>query len=174
MRISDWSSDVLSWRCAGVHPTVYFEAVILACLVDHLAHGFDLAKLAFDEALPAKARIDAHDEDQIDVLDEIVQHLGRGGGIERHARLLAQGLDMLDCTVDMRPCFRMNRNDVCARLRKSFEILVHRRNHEMDVQGLGRMRKKRLHHGRAYGNLGDAMTVHEIPRDPNTPRPLNP
>src|SRR3546814_17454655 len=86
--------------------------------------------------------IDAHDEDQIDVLDEIVQHLGRGGGIERHARLLAQGLDMLDCTVDMRPCFRMNRNDVCARLRKSFEILVHRRNHEMDVQGLGRMRTK--------------------------------
>src|SRR3546814_10828439 len=113
MLISDWSSDVCSSdlnqhirsccngsrRCAGVNTTVYFQADILACLVDHLAHGFDLAKLAFDEALPAKARIDAHDEDQIDVLDEIVQHLGRGGGIERHARLLAQGLDMLDCTV---------------------------------------------------------------------------
>src|SRR3546814_5470045 len=73
---------------------------------------------------------------------------------------------MLDCTVDMRPCFRMNRNDVCARLRKSFEILVHRRNHEMDVQGLGRMRTKCLHHGRADGNIGDEMTVHDIDMDP--------
>src|SRR3546814_17242632 len=75
---------------------------------------------------------------------------------------------MLDCTVDMRPCFRMNRNDVCARLRKSFEILIHRRNHEMDVQGLGRMRTKRLHHGRADGNSGDEMTVHAIDLDPIT------
>src|SRR3546814_7888831 len=112
----------ISTRTDTLFPYTTLFRSILACLVDHLAHGFDLAKLAFDEALPAKARIDAHDEDQIDVLDEIVQHLGRGGGIERHARLLAQGLDMLDCTMDMRPCFRMNRNDVCARLRKSFEI----------------------------------------------------
>src|SRR3546814_17203441 len=112
-----------SRRCAGVNTTVYFQADILACLVDHLAHGFDLAKLAFDEALPAKARIDAHDEDQTAVLDEIVQHLGRGGGIERHARLLAQGLAMLACTVDMRPLLSMKPNDVCARLRQRLEQL---------------------------------------------------
>src|SRR3546814_15795115 len=28
-----------SRRCAGVNTTVYFQADILACLVDHLAHG---------------------------------------------------------------------------------------------------------------------------------------
>src|SRR3546814_7585410 len=65
--------------------------------------------------------IDAHDEDQIDVLDEIVQHLGRGGGIERHARLLAQGLDMLDCTVDMRRS-EEHTSELQSLMRSSYDV----------------------------------------------------
>src|SRR3546814_6953261 len=43
----------------------------------------------------------------------------------------------------------------------------------MDVQGLGRMRTKRLHHGRADGNIGDEMTVHDIDMDPIAPGLIN-
>src|SRR3546814_7634636 len=101
MRISDWSSDVCSsdlgigirsalegrgpgdehvgargdrqWCGAAVDAAVDFQPDVAARLVDHLAHRLDLAKLAGDEALAAETGIDAHDEDKIELFDQIVE-----------------------------------------------------------------------------------------------------
>ncbi len=51
-------------------------------LVDHIAHRFDLAQLRGNEALPAEAGIDAHDEHKVDFFEQIVEHFGWRGRIE--------------------------------------------------------------------------------------------
>src|SRR3546814_17576205 len=72
----------------------------LAQLVDRFPDRLDLAKLAGDEALPAKAGIDAHHQQQVDVFQYVIEHLGGRGGVERNARLIALRLDALAGAVD--------------------------------------------------------------------------
>src|SRR3546814_8322245 len=103
MRISDLSSDVCS---------------------SDLPDRLDLAKLAGDEALPAKAGIDAHHQHQVDVFQYVIEHLGGRGGVERNARLLAQRLDALDGAVDMGTGLGMDGDDVGPRLGEGIEEIV--------------------------------------------------
>ena len=73
-------------------------------------------QLAGDEALPAEAGIDAHHQDQVDLLEHIIERLGRRRRIERDAGALAQRLDLLDGAVEVRPGFGMDGDDVGAGL----------------------------------------------------------
>ena len=109
-------------------------------LVDHLAHRLDLAQLAGDEALPAEARIDAHHQHQVDVVDQVVEHLGRRRRVERDAGLLAERLDRLDRAVDVRPGFGVDGDDVGPGLGERLEPQVDRRDHQVDVERLGGVR----------------------------------
>src|SRR3546814_3606689 len=93
----------------------------------------DLAKLAGDEALPAKAGIDAHHQHQVDVFQYVIEHLGGRGGVERNARLLAQRLDALDGAVDMGTGLGMDGDDVGPRLGERSE------EHTSELQSLMRI-----------------------------------
>src|SRR3546814_9593418 len=88
----------------------------LAQLVDRFPDRLDLAKLAGDEALPAKAGIDAHHQHQVDVFQYVIENLGGRGGVERNARPLAPRLDALDGAVDMGTGLGMDGDDVGPRL----------------------------------------------------------
>ena len=89
-------------RGLGVDPAVDLELDIEALLGDPLGDRLDLLELAGDELLPAEARVDGHHQDQVEVLEHIIERLGRGRRVERDAGLLAQRLDPLDGAVDVR------------------------------------------------------------------------
>ena len=66
---------------------------------DAAARLFGFVQGAVDEALAAKAGIDAHDEDEVDVVNQLVEHVQRGGGVEGQAGAAACGADGLHAAV---------------------------------------------------------------------------
>ena len=80
-------------RGLGVDPAVDLELDVETLLGDPLGDRLDLLELAGDELLPAEARVDAHHQDQVDLLEHIIERLRRGRRVERHAGLLAERLD---------------------------------------------------------------------------------
>ena len=135
-------------------------------MLDHLADRRNLLELAFDEALSAKAGIHAHHQDQVDHVDQIVEHLGGRGRVQDNAGPLAQSLDMLDRAMDVRPRLRVDGDRVRPCLGKGVQIGIDRRDHQMHVERLGGVRAQRLHHRRADGDVGHEMPVHHIDVDP--------
>ena len=68
--------------------------------------------------------------------------------------------------VKVRPGLGMDGDDVGPGLGEGVEEIVDRRNHQMDVERLGAVRAKRLHHRRADRQVGDEMPVHHVDVDP--------
>ena len=99
--------------------------------IDGLAQALHLLKLARDESLTAETGIDAHHQHQIDLFQYVIEHLGRGRRVERHARLLAERLDALDRAVQMWSRLLMHGDDVAARLGKGIEHRIDRGNHQV-------------------------------------------
>ena len=76
---------------------------------------------AGDECLTAKARVHAHDKDQIQLVEHIFDCAFRRGRVQRNASLLAKATDHLKRPVEMRSRFCMDGNNVRACLGKSLE-----------------------------------------------------
>ena len=68
--------------------------------------------------------------------------------------------------MEVRAGFGMDGDDVGAGLGEGVEKSVDRRNHQVDVERLGAVRAKRLHHGRADRQVGHEMPVHHVDVDP--------
>ena len=60
----------------------------------------------------------------------------------------------------------MDGDRVGAGFGELFQIRVHRRDHQVDVEGLCSVPPQRLHHRRSDGEIGDEMAVHDIDVDP--------
>ena len=153
-------------RGLGIDPAIDLEANVKSLLGDALGDRLDLAELAGDELLSAETRIDAHHQHEIDVLEHIIERLGRRRRVERHAGLLAERLDPLDRAVEVRAGLRMDGDDVGPGLGECVEERVDRRNHQMHVERLCGVRPERLHHARADGDVGHEMAIHHVDVDP--------
>ena len=116
--------------------------------------------------LPAKAGVDAHHQHQINLVDQVVEHLGRSGGVQRNPGLLAQRLDRLHRAVGVRPGLGVKGDQVGSGLGKGGKVRVDRADHQMHVKQLGGVRAQRLHHHRPDGDIGDEMPVHHVDMDP--------
>jgi hypothetical protein len=104
--------------------------------IDALARVFtNLGQLAFDEALAAEAGIDAHDQDQVDQIHQIVQ-ASIGVRDWKHHAAFCPAQDMLQRAMDMRPAFGMHGEAVGPGIGESLDIGIDRRDHQMDVEGL--------------------------------------
>ncbi len=73
----------------------------------------------------------------------------------------------------MRASFRVDSDNVRARIGKSLQPIVDRGNHQMDIKGLCRVRTQRLHDVRPDGNIGHIMPVHHVDMDPVAARFIN-
>ena len=145
---------------------IHFQRDIAAGLASmRLRAASIFFELAVDEALAAETGIDAHDQDQIDQIHQIVDRIDRRAGIEHHAGLLAQLADMLKRAMDMRPGFGMHGDAVGAGLGEGLQIGIDRRDHQMHVERLFGVGPQRLHHRRADGDVGHEMAVHHIDMD---------
>ena len=114
---------------------------------------------------PPKPGLTDHDQDQIDQIDDVVERLDRRPGIEHDAGLLAERADELKRAMHMRPGFGMHRDPVGAGIGEILDERIHRRNHQMHVERLFRMRLDRFHDRRADGDIGHEMAVHDIDMD---------
>ena len=66
----------------------------------------------------------------------------------------------------MGPGLGMEADDIGPGLGEILQILIHRRDHQMHVERLGRMGAQRLHHGGPDGDIGHEMPVHHVDMNP--------
>ena len=111
-------------------------------------------------------QVDRHHQNEVDLVEQIVEHAFRRCRIDRDAGLLAKCLDRLHRTVEMGTGFRMDGDAVAARLRKSFEIWVGRRDHQVAIEIGLRVRPQRLDDIRAERDVRDEMAIHDVEMDP--------
>lgn len=157
---------------AFLDAAVHFQSNVLAAGVDALAHGFDLAQGAVDEALAAKAGVHAHEQNQVQIFNHPVQHIQWHGGVEHQTGLDAVRLDVLDAAVHVGRCIRVEADVVCSCLGKGGRQLVHGLDHQVHIDGhrlafrRDGMRLERLADHGAKGEIGNVMVVHHVKVNP--------
>ena len=151
---------------AWLDATVDLEIDVEASIVNHVADLGELGSGRGNEALPTEPRIDAHDEHQIDVGQNILQAIGWCVGVERNSGTLSQGADLLERPVKMGARLRVHGDHVRPGLRKRLNIFLRFDNHEMGVDGLRRRGTDRLHDQRTNRDVGHETAIHDIDVDP--------
>ena len=106
--------------------------------MDALSGGFNFAQRALNKALAAKAGVDAHDQNQVNVVHHPVQHIQRLGGVEHQAHLAARAFYGLNAAVHMARGIGVKADEVGPRLGKGVGQGVHRLHHEVHIYGYGR------------------------------------
>src|SRR3990167_967295 len=156
----------------GLDAAVHLQADVFARSINALAHVFDLAQRRVNEALAAKARVHAHDQNQVDVFDHPVQHIQLFGRVEHQAGLHALALDGLDAAVHMARSVWVEADVIGSRLGKAGGQGVHGRDHQVHVnrhrhagRRLGMRLEGTANHG-AEGQVGHVMVVHHVEMDP--------
>ena len=124
---------------------VDLEVDIEAGIVNHVADLGELGRGRGNEALPTEPGIDAHDEHQVDVGQNILKAVGWCMGVERNPCTFSQGTDLLERPVKMGAGLRVHGDDVRPRLRKRLNIFLRLDNHQMGIDGLCRCGTNRLH-----------------------------
>ena len=140
--------------------------------MDALACQFDLAQGRVNETLATKAGVDAHDQNQINVVDQPIEHVQGLGGVEHQTHLTTRALDGLHTAVHMGAGVGVKTDQIGAGFGKGLGQGVHRRDHQMHVdrhrhagRGFGVWLEGLAHHG-AEAEVGHIMVVHHIEMNP--------
>src|SRR5882762_5890821 len=151
---------------------VDLEPDIPARGVNEFARALDLPQRRVNEALATKARIDAHDEHQIDLIENVLEHLERSGRIEGQPRAAARRLDQAQGPIHVQRSFGMEADHVGAGGDEAVDERIHRPHHQMHVQrrvcalrpcAIGLQR--RGHHW-PDGQVRDEVIVHDVEVNP--------
>src|SRR4030088_2160551 len=120
---------------------VDLEPDIPARGVNELARALHLLQRRVNEALAAKAGIDAHDEHQIDLVENVFEHLERSCRIEGQSRPAARRPDQAQGPIHVQRGFGMEADHVGTGGHEGVDERIHRLHHQMHVQcrvcGLG-------------------------------------
>ena len=122
-----------------------------------LRSALDLAQRRIDEALAAEARVDAHHQQQVDLVDHPLQAVDRRRRVEHQARLAAGVADQLQRAVDVRAGVGVEADPVGAGLGKRLRQRIDRLHHQVHVD----------RHARAVGLSPRACAA---PRTPSARR----
>ena len=140
--------------------------------MDALSRLFHLAQGRIDEALATKAGVDAHDQNQINVVDQPIEHVQGLGGVEHQTHLTTRALDGLHTAVHMGAGVGVKTDQIGTGFGKGLGQGVHRRDHQMHVdrhrhagRGFGMRLEGLANHG-AEGEVGHIMVVHHIEMNP--------
>jgi hypothetical protein len=105
--------------------------------------GLDLAHLGKgrrDEGLAAEARVDRHDQDEVEVVQDPFDGLERRRGVQRHPGLGAGLPDLVEGAVQVRAGLGVD---------EGLDIALGLDDHQVDVERQARALPDRLEHGRA-------------------------
>ena len=94
----------------------------------------DLVFAAGNKALAAEARVDRHDEDEVDVGGDLLERGHRRRRVEHDAGLRAERLDGVDRAMQMGQDFDVHRHHRRAGLDERVEVAIRIRDHQVDVE----------------------------------------
>eukprot|EP00793_Prasinoderma_coloniale_P007112 PRCOL_00006964-RA len=130
----------------------------------------DLVEHGGDVGLAAEPRVDGHDEDVVDHVEDVEHHLGRRVGVERDRGRAAHLADLRKGAVQVHA--RLNVDDDHARLAigalgRLDVLLEHRvavvvRHHELGLEGGRAVLAARRDHLGAEGQVRDEVAVHHV------------
>ena len=115
-----------------------------------------------DECLPAKARIDRHDQYQVHIGQDFLQAGRRRSRIEGYPGLAAQFFDLLDRPVQVRASFHMDRQAVGSSVAEIGQVAFWRFDHQVYIQRQACCPAHGLDDNRADGHIGYEMAVHHV------------
>ena len=102
--------------------------------LEQLARPPDLADRFRNERLRAEARVDRHDEQQVEVGGDLAHAVDRRGRVHGDTRLAAQLLDAHHLAVQVRRGLDMDGQHRRARLGEALEVLLRFHDHEVHVE----------------------------------------
>ncbi len=86
------------------------EEDIVSGVVDHLACDLGLVQDGGDEGLSVEARVNRHQEDDVDLVHDVREVVERGGGVEDKPGLAPALTDLLEGAVDVVGGFGVERD----------------------------------------------------------------
>ena len=147
----------------GLDAAVDLQRDVEAALGDQCPRLARLVERRRDERLAAEARVDRHEQDDVDLVHHILQAVERGARVEDEARLAAAAAHELERAVDVAGRLRVEGDVVGARVGKVVDQLVDRRHHHVHVdRRLDAVVLERLADQRADGQVGHVVVVHHV------------
>ena len=129
---------------------------------NHLLELPHLLDGMWDELLSAETGIHTHDEDDIDLVEDVFEDRDWSGGIDGDAGLHALGVDMLEYTMEMVARLVMNTNQKSPNFGKAVDEFFGMHNHEVQVERLFGTTRNGLDSRQSEGDVGDKNTVHHV------------
>src|SRR5690606_4432281 len=139
----------------GVDPAIHFQADITPTGVNQRSRLAQLVQGGGDELLPAEAGVYAHQQDHVDLVHHVPEHIQRGGRIGYRPGLGAAIADQLREPVDMVTGCRMEGDVAGAGLEKVADGAIPGPHHQMHVNWRCHpvLAQGTADHG-AYGEVG--------------------
>ena len=135
--------------------------------VEDRAGGPELGQGAGEEGLSSEARIDGHDEDEVQPAEGPVEPVEGGRGTQDEARPAAEVADEGERAIEVIGPLGVDGDPRRARVREVPDQAVHRTGHEVHVDGglPGRAGREGAAHHRPHGEVGDEVVVHHVEVD---------
>jgi hypothetical protein len=150
----------------GSYAAIDLDEGIKAPVVYHTAEGPDLLEGMGDEFLAAEARVDAHDQDSVDIVEDVAKEIDGGTRVDGDAGLHAEAFYLLNIPVDVAASFEMDGELVGTGLSKGFGIAFRFFDHEVNVAYFGSGFADLCDDGEAEADIGDEPAVHDIEVEP--------
>ena len=151
---------------SGLRRHAAVDLDIDVAVADHRLHAPNLVADGGDEGLAAETGVHRHQEHQIHHVEHRLDGGFMGARVENHAGLLAQCSDGLERPMQVRACFRMDADDVCACLGEGLEVGIDRGDHQMHVEHLPGVGAQGFDHVWTDGDVRHEMAVHHVDVDP--------
>ena len=126
----------------------------------------DLRLHGGEVALPPEARVDGHDEHEVDQVEDVGDRSHRRGGIEGDARPGAQFGDAPEGAVQVTTGLGVDDDELAARFHEPGQQPVGLVHHEVGLERDLHQRADGGDHVRPEGQVGNEAPVHHVPLDP--------
>ena len=117
-----------------MYPAIDLYRQLQTPLPSHLVQFPDLFEHIRNQLLPAKPRINAHEEHVIRHFQNVFQHGNRRGGVQHHACHCALFLDTLERSIEMPRGFVVYQNRIRSRMNEISHITLRVLDHQVDIE----------------------------------------
>lgn len=155
-----------AWGRFVLHATVYLDEGVRLALVDELAQTLRLVDGLLDELLTSEARVDAHQEDEVDIADNILEHAHRCSRIKGHSGLHAGIVYFLHCAVEVGARLVVDSHEHGSSLGRSADVTFGLNDHVVHIKRFLTDFPYGLQNRETEGYVGYEDTVHDVHVEP--------
>lgn len=133
---------------------------------DEVARLAHLVERVDDKGLPAKTRVDGHDEHHVDVTDDVGQLRHGCGGVEGNATTHTRLVYLVDGAVEVGAGFVVDGHHIGTQVGNLTDVAFGAFNHQVDVEGLAASTGHGLQNRESKGDVRHKGAVHHIEVEP--------